>query len=54
MMLGWCFVLSRFLHTYIHLGSNHILYRLSAFFLGWVVVLALWVILLYQHFQAYR
>lgn len=46
--LGWAFVASRALHTYIHLGSNNIIYRAGAFGLGWILIAVLWVILLTQ------
>ena len=44
--LAWGFVASRFLHSFIHLGSNKVPYRFMAFVLGWLVITAMWVILL--------
>jgi hypothetical protein len=46
--LAWAFVATRALHTYIHLGSNHILRRAGAFALGWICVVALWLLLWWQ------
>lgn len=42
---AWCFVGSRMLHTYVHLGSNHVLRRVLAFQAGWVCVNVLWVLI---------
>ncbi len=41
--LAWAFVLSRFLHTAIHVGSNRIRFRTPAFALGFLCVLLMWV-----------
>lgn len=38
----WGFVLSRILHSYIHLGSNHVVRRAQAYAVGWVLILLLW------------
>jgi len=40
--LAWSFVASRLLHTAIHLGGNNIVYRLMAYALGWLLLMALW------------
>lgn len=48
--LSWLFILSRIMHTFIHLGSNHILRRASAFALGWLVIVSFWVLLLLHYF----
>lgn len=39
----WAFVLSRWLHTYIHLGSNKVLTRAKAFALGWFFIVLIWI-----------
>lgn len=44
--LAWGFVICRCVHSYIHLSYNHILHRLTAFWLAILCVLALWVNLL--------
>jgi hypothetical protein len=33
-------------HTLIHLGSNHVIKRMSAFFFGWFCILAMWLAIL--------
>ena len=43
LMLAWLYVLARLLHSIIHLGSNRIEYRLRAYFVGWLVLLAFWI-----------
>jgi hypothetical protein len=45
--LAWAFIGTRLLHSVIHLGSNNILRRASAFALGWFVVSCLWLQLAY-------
>ena len=40
--LSWVFVLSRYLHSYIHLTSNRLRYRRPAFMLGFFSLIALW------------
>jgi hypothetical protein len=41
--LAWLFVLSRYVHAWLHLTSNRVLYRSSAFQLGALILLALWI-----------
>lgn len=41
--LAWAFVLSRVLHTYIHIGSNRVKIRAPVFMLGALLVLIMWV-----------
>jgi hypothetical protein len=41
--LAWAYVVARLAHAWIHLGGNRVRYRVRAYFLGWVVLLALWV-----------
>lgn len=45
LVFAWAFIATRLGHTYIHLGSNKILQRVSFFFAGWLMVLALWVMI---------
>lgn len=47
--LGWLFVLSRAIHSWIHLTSNHVIRRLQAFMAGNICVLLIWVILVWQY-----
>ncbi len=44
--VAWAFVLSRCVHTVIHLGYNNVIHRLLAFGLSIVCVLALWISIL--------
>jgi hypothetical protein len=41
-ILAWVFVMSRYAHAFIHLTSNHVVRRFSAFALGAIVVAVLW------------
>lgn len=42
-ILAWIFVLSRWLHMFIHCGSNRISQRFKAFFVGMLCLAAIWV-----------
>ena len=44
--LAWAYVVLRFVHAYIHLGTNFVLHRFLSFGVGLVVLLAMWVLLL--------
>jgi len=41
-ILSWLFVLSRVVHSYIHITYNHILHRIIAFMSGNLCILILW------------
>ena len=41
--LAWAYVTARYVHAYIHLGGNRVRYRLRAYFVGWLLLLGLWV-----------
>lgn len=43
----WLFVVARVVHAIIHLGSNKIYWRMRAYGLGWIAVLALWIHIVY-------
>lgn len=43
LITAWSFVLSRYIHTWIHLTYNNVLHRMNAFWVGMVLVLALWI-----------
>jgi len=45
-VLAWGFVVLRFIHAYIHLTYNHILHRMSVFWLAFLSVMAMWINLL--------
>ena len=46
--LAWIFIVSRVLHSFIHLTSNNVIKRAIAFFLGAIFVLAMWVNILFS------
>lgn len=48
-LLLWGFVLSRLVHTFIHLGGNNVLHRLAVFVIGWMFLLAGWALLLWPY-----
>jgi hypothetical protein len=41
--LAWGYVAARVAHAAIHLGGNRVRYRLRAFALSWLFLLALWI-----------
>lgn len=47
LILAWGFVMSRGLHSWIHLGRNSLQRRVMAFALGWLVIVLLWAQLVY-------
>ena len=44
-VMVWLFVLSRLVHAYVHVTSNHVPKRFQAFLAGAVVLLLMWVLL---------
>lgn len=46
--MAWAYVGLRFVHAYIHLGTNYVLHRFLVFGVSALVLLAMWVILLVQ------
>ena len=48
LILAWIFVVSRYLHCYIRLNSNYVLNRAKVFLLGMLVLIAWWIIFLYN------
>lgn len=44
LVLAWLFVLSRIVHAYVYVTSNHIGWRFGAFAVGALVLLAMWVL----------
>ena len=41
--LAWGYVAMRYLHTYIHLGSNRVRHRMRVYFGSWLFLVILWV-----------
>lgn len=52
-ILSWIFVISRWVHMFIHTGSNRIKYRFKAFLVGMICVSALWIVIAVKSFQLY-
>jgi len=48
MVFAWLFVSLRYLQAYVHLTYNHLLHRMSAFWLAFFCVIALWINLVIQ------
>lgn len=44
--LAWCFVVSRLVHSFVHLRSNVVVRRLQAYAIGWLAIIGLWLQLL--------
>ena len=44
MICAWLFVLSRFIHSYVHLGSNRLTQRYQIFFLSVFPLVMMWVL----------
>jgi hypothetical protein len=40
--LSWAFVITRFVHTYIHTGTNNVRYRMYAFLSGFSALAVMW------------
>ena len=49
--LAWGFVVCRCVHAFIHMTYNHVAHRALSFWLGSMVVLAMWLILLFNYHQ---
>lgn len=45
--LAWVFVATRLLHSWIHLTSNRVMWRMRVFMAGNFVLLALWLVLVF-------
>jgi hypothetical protein len=41
--LAWAYVAARYVHAFIHLGGNRVRHRLRAYFVSWLLLLALWI-----------
>lgn len=47
---AWLFVVTRWVHSFIHLGSNRVMRRAQAFGAGWLIIFLMWVQLVYLVF----
>lgn len=43
--LAWTYVAARVLHATVHLGGNRLSKRVRAYFVSWLVLLAMWIFL---------
>lgn len=43
--VAWAYVITRYLHSAVHLFSNHVMTRVRVFTLSWIALTALWVML---------
>lgn len=44
-LLAWAFVVTRLAHAYVHLTSNHVPTRFRIFVAGFLVLLAMWILI---------
>lgn len=44
--LAWVYVILRSLHAMIHMGPNKLRFRMSVYGIGWLVMIAMWALLL--------
>ncbi len=49
--LAWGYLASRAIHSWIHLGSNNVLYRKNAFVVSYLLIFVIWIRLLLQLLQ---
>jgi hypothetical protein len=50
--LAWVFVLTRVIHSFIHVTYNRVMHRFNAFVLGMAAVFAMWITLAVQLVRA--
>lgn len=43
-VVAWAYVVARLIHSYIHLGTNRIGNRIRAYFGSWILLVALWIL----------
>jgi hypothetical protein len=48
-ILSWLFVAARIAHSWIHLTSNNVIHRLTAFMFGNICVLLIWILILWEY-----
>lgn len=46
LVLAWGYVVIRSVHAFIHMGPNKLRFRMAAYTLGWLIMIAMWVLLL--------
>lgn len=48
LVLAWLFVLSRFAHAYVHIGSNYVPMRFRLFLVGCLVLIAIFILVAWE------
>ena len=51
-LLAWAFVLTRAIHSWIHLTSNNVLHRMKIFLLSNICMLLIWCLIVWNYSQA--
>ncbi|MGD8526359.1 MAG: MAPEG family protein [Thioalkalispiraceae bacterium] len=51
-ILAWVFVVSRYVHSYIHTGYNNVRHRMRAFILGVVALIGMWCLYFVRFIQS--
>lgn len=51
-VLAWAFVISRYVHSYIHTTNNNLRYRMRAFMFGVVVLIIMWCLYFVRFIQS--
>lgn len=46
--LAWAFVISRLIHSFIHLTTNNVIYRAAAYGIGITFIMGMWVNILFS------
>ena len=47
-ILAWCYVIARYVHSFIHCTSNVVMIRFYAFLTSCLILLCIWLMLAYQ------
>ena len=47
-ILAWAYVATRLFHAIIHIGANRLMNRIRIYFLSWLLLLALWLVLVFR------
>jgi hypothetical protein len=45
LVLAWAYVAARVVHMLVHTGSNRLRRRIAAYFASWLILIALWIVL---------
>lgn len=53
MLFAWVFVISRYVHTYIHIGSNYVPLRFAAFATGLLMLISMTVLTIWHTLLPY-